>query len=640
MKLIIEGNKYILLTEYSERAIPKGAGFRWNPTDKVWWTADLDKAIAVAGMADLSPAVERALGKAVEAQKASLTASSAQTADIDVPSPDGLDYLPFQRAGIAYAMDRKAVLIADEMGLGKTIEAIGIINAVPAIRSALVVCPASLKTNWLREMERWLTRPMTVEVANGETPQADVVITNYEQLHKLPLAPVDLLIVDEAHYLKNPKAKRTKLVSKFAKLADWRVLMTGSPILNRPIELHSLLDILDPGAWPFWPFAQTYCNAFKSRWGWDFSGASNLGDLQRKLRSTLMVRRLKADVLTELPAKRRQIVPLSAKAYSAVLKAEAKAQSRIDADIEALELARDLAEAVDDKVAYDEAVRNLSARNTIAFTEMSMVRHESALAKAPAVADHVEVLLESVDKLIVMAHHHDVVDLLVERLADYGVVSLTGRDNQASRQDAVDRFQSDPETRVFVGSIQAAGVGLTLTSASLVVFAELDWVPGNMSQAEDRVHRIGQTDSVLIQHVVIDGSIDATMAHTLVSKQAVIDGALDDDIPDATPLQVEATPPPVTTERKPLPTLDASETQAVHDAIRILAGLDEDFARDRNGVGFNGVDTGFGHSLAEMTSLTPRQASAGKRMIRKYHRQLPDDIIETLGFETQKKESR
>jgi SNF2 family DNA or RNA helicase len=345
-----------------------------------------------------------------------------------------------------------------------------------------------------------------------------------------------------------------------------------------------------------------------------------------------MVRRLKADVLTELPPKRRQIVPLSAKAYKTVLKAETKAQSDIDADIEALELARDLAEAVGDKAAYDEAVQNLHARHSIAFNEMSMVRHESALAKAPAVADHVDVLLESVDKLIVMAHHHDVVDLLVERLDEYGVVSLTGRDNQASRQDAVDRFQSDPETRVFVGSIQAAGVGLTLTAASLVVFAELDWVPGNMSQAEDRVHRIGQTDSVLIQHVVIDGSIDATMAHTLVGKQAVIDAALDDDIPDATPTQ--ATPPPVTTERKPLPTLDASETQAVHDAIRILAGMDEDFAQERNGVGFNGVDTGFGHSLAEMAALTPRQASAGKRMIRKYHRQLPDDIIETLGFET------
>ena len=630
MKLIIDGNKYILISAYAERAIPKAAGFRWSPADRHWWTADFDTALAVADAAEISPEAEAALDEAVESQRESLTASSAQAANIDVPAPDGLAYLPFQRAGIAYAMDRKAVLIADEMGLGKTIEAVGLINADPSIRSVLVICPASLKTNWLRELERWLTRPMTVEVANGLTPDADVVITNYEQLHKLPVAPVDLLVVDEAHYLKNPKAKRTRLVGKFAKLAKRRVLMTGSPILNRPVELHSLLDMLDPDAWPFWQYATTYCAAFKSRWGWDFSGASNLGDLQRKLRATLMVRRLKADVLAELPAKRRQIVPLSAKAYKTVLQAEAEAQSRIDADIDALELVRDLAEAIGDKAAYDEAVKNLHARRAVAFDEMSIVRHESAIAKAPAVADHVEGLLESVDKVIVMAHHHDVVDLLVARLEAYGVVSLTGRDNQTKRQEAVDRFQSDPDTRVFVGSIQAAGVGLTLTAASLVVFAELDWVPGNMSQAEDRVHRIGQTNSVLVQHVVIDGSIDATMAHTLLAKQSVIDAALDDDIPDATPTQ--ATPPPVTTERKPLPTLDASETEAVHDAIRILAGLDEDFARVRNGVGFNGLDTSFGHSLAEMTSLTPRQASAGKRMIAKYHRQLPANILDTLGL--------
>jgi SWI/SNF-related matrix-associated actin-dependent regulator 1 of chromatin subfamily A len=630
MRLTIKDNRYILLTDYEERAVPKGAGFRWSPADRHWWTADLDKAQAVAGAADLSPEAEEALGAAAQAQRDSLAASSAQATDIEVPAPDGLEYRPFQVAGIAYALARPSTLIADEMGLGKTIEAIGLVNADPSIRSVLVVCPASLKTNWLREFERWLTRPMTVEIANGDPPEADVTITNYEQLHKLAPAPVDLLIVDEAHYLKNPKARRTRLVRAWAKLAKRKILMTGSPILNRPVELHSLLEMLDPGAWPFWSYARTYCNAHKGRWGWDFSGASNLGDLQRKLRSTLMVRRLKADVLAELPAKRRQIVPLSGRDFKAILTAEAQAQARIDTDIDDLELARDLAEAVEDQAAYDEAVKGLQARQSVAFSEMSVARHESALAKAPAVADHVEGLLESVPKIIVMAHHHDVVDLLVARLEAYGVVSLTGRDNQTKRQDAVDRFQDDASVRVFVGSIQAAGVGLTLTAASLVVFAELDWVPGNMSQAEDRVHRIGQTDSVLIQHVVIDGSIDATMAHTLIAKQAVIDAALDDDIPEVVPAEA---PPAVTATRKPpVPPLDTEEARAVHDALRILAGLDADFARERNGVGFNGLDTGFGHSLAEMGSLTAKQASAGKRMIRKYHRQLPSSLTEALGF--------
>ena len=633
MRLIVEGTKYLLLTEYHERGVPKAAGFRWNPADRVWWTSDLDKAASVAAAAEVSPEAERALGAAAEAQEASLEASSAAASDIDVPVPDGLAYLPFQLAGIAYALARPSTLIADEMGLGKTVEAIGLINADPSITSVLVVCPASLKLNWLREMERWLTRPMTVAVANGETPEADVVITNYEQLHKLPLAPVGLLIVDEAHYCKSPKAQRTKLVSKWAELAERKCLLTGSPILNRPIELHSLLAILDADAWPFWPYVTTFCNARQNRWGWDFSGSSNLGELQRKLRSTLMVRRLKADVLAELPAKRRQVLVLGAKGYSASLKAEGKLQSQIAQDIEALELARDLAEAVDDQAAYAEAVKALQARHQVAFNEMSGVRHDSALAKAPAVAEHVEGLLESVDKVVVMAHHHDVVDTLVEALSDYGVVSLTGRDNQAKRQDAVDRFQDDSSVRVFVGSIQAAGVGLTLTAASLVVFAELDWVPGNMSQAEDRVHRIGQSDSVLIQHVVVDGSIDATMAHTLVAKQTNIDAALDDDIPEAVPATFEVPEaPPVPTAKPRIEPLPDAEIPAVHEALRILAGLDTDRASVVNNMGFNKLDGQFGHDLAGRSTLTGRQAAAGKRLVSKYHRQLPADILSALGL--------
>ena len=639
MRLIVEGTKYLLLTEYHERAVPKAAGFRWSPADRVWWTSDLDKAASVAAAAEVSPEAERALGAAAEAQEASLEASSAAASDIDVPVPDGLAYLPFQLAGIAYALARPSTLIADEMGLGKTVEAIGLINADPSITSVLVVCPASLKTNWGRELGRWLTRPMTVAVANGETPpetlvaEWDVVVTNYEQLHKLPLQHVDLLIVDEAHYCKSPKAKRTKLVSQWAELAKRRVLLTGSPILNRPIELHSLLAILDADAWPFWPYAKAYCNARQSRWGWDFGGSSNLGELQRKLRSTLMVRRLKADVLAELPAKRRQVLVLDDKGYSASLKAEGKLQSQIAQDIEALELARDLAEAVDDQAAYAEAVKALQARHQVAFNEMSGVRHDSALAKAPAVAEHVEGLLESVDKIVVMAHHHDVVDVLVEALADYGVVSLTGRDNQTKRQDAVDRFQDDSSVRVFVGSIQAAGVGLTLTAASLVVFAELDWVPGNMSQAEDRVHRIGQSDSVLIQHVVVDGSIDATMAHTLVAKQTNIDAALDDDIPEAVPATFEVPEaPPAPTTRPRLEPLPDAEIPAVHEALRILAGLDTDRASVVNNMGFNKLDGQFGHDLAGRSTLTGRQAAAGKRLVSKYHRQLPADILSALGL--------
>lgn len=161
------------------------------------------------------------------------------------------------------------------------------------------------------------------------------------------------------------------------------------------------------------------------------------------------------------------------------------------------------------------------------------MRHETALAKAPAVVSHLKDAMEgNRDKLIVFVHHKDVIDAMADAMQEVGVVQVTGDTPMAARQDAVDAFQNDPEVRLFIGNIQAAGVGLTLTASSHVVFAELDWVPGNMTQAEDRAHRIGQKNAVLVQHLVLDGSLDARLARTLIEKQAVLDQALDEVTPE------------------------------------------------------------------------------------------------------------
>jgi SWI/SNF-related matrix-associated actin-dependent regulator 1 of chromatin subfamily A len=620
--------RWVALSDYEERLVPKAAGFRWDATARRWWTDDPERAVRLIQYASEETAA--GIRAAIRAVDDSVDASAASDAEIDVPAPDGLEYMPFQRAGIAYAQARPATLIADEMGLGKTIEAIGLINADPSISSVLVVCPASLKINWQRELERWLTRPMTVGIVNGQVPDVDVRITNYEILRKLTLAPVDLLIVDEAHYTKNPKAQRTKVVAQWAKQARRKVFLTGSPIVNRPIELHSLLTILDPDGWPFWPYAKRYCAAYKGAWGWDFSGASNLPELQHRLRARLMVRRLKADVLAELPPKRRQLITLSAAGYSAALQAEAHMQAGVDDDIEELELLRDLAEVTGDTETYNQAVRDLHSRHLVAFEEMSKVRHHTAVVKAPAVAEHVIGLLDSVDKVVVMAHHHDVVDILTEALAEYGVVSLTGRDNMADRQTSIDKFQGDPEVRVFVGSIQAAGLGITLTAASTVVFAELDWVPGNMSQAEDRCHRIGQTDSVLVQHIVLDGSIDARLAKVLVEKQSVITLAVDGGggTPDRSAVEVQ---PDSLRASKATPTVTDDEKAAIHEGLKLLAALDPDRAGIQNSEGFNGMDSGFGHSLAGQERLSDKQSAVARRLLHKYHRQLGGVLIEQMG---------
>ena len=193
----------------------------------------------------------------------------------------------------------------------------------------------------------------------------------------------------------------------------------------------------------------------------------------------------------------------------------------------------------------------------------------------------------------------------------------------ADRQAAVDRFQGDPDCRVFVGGILAAGVGITLTASAHVVFAELDWVPGNVAQAEDRCHRIGQTDRVLVQHLVIDGSLDARMAHMIVDKQAVIDAALDDE-PDRTLVVHTPTPPP-----PPLPDAHPDDAAAVQDALRSLAGVC-DGAVELDDQGFNRFDTRLGTSLAAAPKLSARQVDAGLRVVWKYHRQLAPDTVAAL----------
>jgi hypothetical protein len=211
-------------------------------------------------------------------------------------------------------------------------------------------------------------------------------------------------------------------------------------------------------------------------------------------------------------------------------------------------------------------------------------------------------------------------------------VSLTGDTPMQTRQDNVDRFQNGKNCRVFVGNIQAAGVGITLTAASHVIFTELDWVPGNMTQAEDRCHRIGQHDSVLVQHLVLEGSLSARMAKVLIEKQDVIDRALDRgkevEVP-ATPSRERAATESVSHEKLTAiaEKLTPEQISAIHRGLQILAGWDEDHARSLNGIGFSKMDVAIGHSLANSFSLTARQAALGQKLVNRYRRQLPDEVV-------------
>lgn len=585
-------------------------------------------------------------------------ASRATDADIEIPSPEGLDYLPFQRAGIAYALTHQNTLIGDEMGLGKTIQGIGVWNSDPTIKRVLIVCPASLRLNWRNEFKKWATRPVRIEVIIGGKPDArpldgwQVLIVNYDVLAKhkkwLEKFDFDLLIADECHYCKSPTAARTKALLGFTPRAGQKtkpeapirakrkLFLSGTPILNRPVEVWPLIQAVDPSGLgrSFFKFALRYCGAKQNLYGWDFSGASNLDELQNLMRERFMVRRLKKDVLTELPPKQRQVIELPANGASKLVEKEKQTFASHREYIEALE--RRLAEAEQFEaagLAHDDDIeflrRELRGARQTAFSEMSKARKAVALAKVPKVVEHLLNALEQ-GPVVCFAHHIDVMDQIKVGIeSEYRVATITGSTPLAARQEAVEKFQGG-RLDLIIGNIQAAGVGLTLTRSSHVVFAELDWVPANLSQAEDRCHRISQTESVLVQHLVLEDSLDAEMSRKLIAKQEVIDQALDRNTDvDYGMLDTDEITFKVKEDRvaKQAASMTREQIEAVHHGLRWLAGMC-DGARTRDDMGFNGCDTRFGKALASQDGLTARQAAIGLSMLHKYHRQLPEGLLD------------
>lgn len=512
----------------------------------------------------------------------------------------------------------------------------------------LIVCPASLKLNWKRELEKWLVRPQTVGIAAGEyCPKTDIVIVNYDILWKFRKAGEfywDLIVADECHLIKNPKSQRSQaLCGKRATKADIaagrtstsgipakrKLALTGTPILNRPMEIFPILNWLDPVAWPNgFKFGVRYAGGTNGRWGWDFTGATHLDELQRILRSTLMVRRLKAEVLLELPAKRRQVIELASNGSAELVDMERAVWDRNKERLEQLKARVELARVSDNQEDYATAAAELKAGAVAAFADGAKIAHEIALAKVPDVIEHLTENLES-GKIVCFAHHLDVIGQIAAAFPGCAVITVDV--SLEDRQRAVDRFQNDPACRLIVCGIKAAGVGLTLTASSHVVFSEIDWVPGTMSQCEDRTHRIGQRDAVLVQLLVLERSLDAHKVQTLISKQEIIDKALD-QAPDASVSEpvvpVTCVTITVAEAKREAAALTREQVAAVHRGLQMLAGVC-DGAVKRDGCGFNGADAFIGHALANAPGLSGKQAALGRKLLIKYRRQLPMGLLET-----------
>lgn len=634
---------------YEERHIPKNAGFRWDPDRKVWYTFDTDRVALLSAYADA----------AVQEYLRSLNAQEDRSVLLSVP--EGLHLFPYQEEGAKFLLRRTSALLADDMGLGKTAQVLVAINSDPEIHSVLVICPASVKLNWVREAKRWLTREFQVAYLSGRTPEPLDLSGNVLYVINYDIAAAwskelsrhlwDVIVLDESHYLKNTKAQRTKAIlgskigQEFPLRSKRRIALSGTPIVNRPVEAWPVLAWLDPEKWGnFWAYAKRYCGAYHNGWGWDFSGASNLEELNARLRKTIMLRRTKNEVLKDLPSKIRQVLELPANGASSIIRREREEWERWQDEIAKAKAAMELAKAESEE-ALAQAFANLQRVVRVAFNEMSKVRHEVALAKASVAVEHIRDVLESKEKVVVWVHHRDVAEILVDGLKDYNPVVVLGGVSAEERAEAVRRFQEDSSVRVFVGGITAAAEGITLTAADTAVFVELDWRPGKLLQAEDRIHRIGQTRGVLVQYLVFEGSLDATMAQKLAKKMEVIAKAVDggwskgDKNEEAFLVPEEEEEVRAPSPKEEVPAYSQAVKEFVLQALRYLASWDQDRARSKNDVGFSRYDSYIGHKLAEQSWLSDRQTALGLKLVRKYRRQLshmlheaPSEVREFVGF--------
>jgi hypothetical protein len=424
----------------------------------------------------------------------------------------GGELKPFQRAGVSYLLAQRRAFLADEQGLGKTIEAIATLQADDAY-PAIVVCPASLKLNWVRELQRWLPG-RSIQVLNGALTRAvvgsaDVTVVNYDivaaRIGTLTALAPRAVVIDESHYCKNPAAKRTQAVHRLAAAVppDGLVLaLTGTPVMNRPPELISQLRILgrlgDFGS--------------GARFGQRFRGPDAHHRLHWHLRARCFARRLKVDVLPQLPPKTRAVVPVE------------------------LDNETDYRLAEQDIVAWLRSqpldLRELDAKVAAALRAERLVRLNAlkllaARGKLHAALAWIHDFLSSGERLVVFARHREIQQAVLERFP--AALHILGGDSQHRRDQSLRRFQAPDGdgNQLIVCSLEVAGQGITMTRSSNVAFLELDWTPAKHDQAEDRCHRIGQANAVNATYLLAADTIDETIATLLERKRAVIAAVTD-----------------------------------------------------------------------------------------------------------------
>ena len=423
--------------------------------------------------------------------------------------------LEHQKEAIKSLVENKKFILADDMGLGKTTSTI-IAALETGAKKVLIICPASLKINWQREIENYSDRPTSI-IEGKKWEDGDFIIINYDIIKNfhdekkksdsvLLKTKFDLVIIDEAHYIQNKQAQRTKLINDFVSNVDRLWLLTGTPITSRPINYFNLLNLIEcPVAKNWMAYVKRYCNGFQFQAGrrkiWNVSGASNLEELRDRT-APLVLRRLKENVL-DLPDK--IITPvylrLKSKEYEALMGEY-----------------------------YDWYDKNGESDSlTLQFTKLTKVRQVIAEEKVASTIEICENIVEQGKKVIVFTNFTKTLEMILEHFGKKAV-RLDGQMSQKERQMSVDRFQNEEDVMVFVGNIKAAGVGITLTAGEAVVMNDLSFLPSDHSQAEDRSYRYGQKNNVLVYYPIFDNTVEGIIYDILKKKKDIFETVMGDKV--------------------------------------------------------------------------------------------------------------
>jgi len=425
--------------------------------------------------------------------------------------------LNHQKEAIEKLVGSKRFILADDMGVGKTTSAT-IAALETNAKKVLIICPASLKINWEREIRNYTDRSIFICEGKNFSLEHDFVITNYDILKNfydlkdkdnsfIGKFKPELIIIDEAHYIQNGQAQRTKLVNHFSKKADTLWLLTGTPMTNRPMNYFNLLQLIEsPVAQNWMAYAIRYCQGYQFKAGnrkiWNVSGASNLEELRDRT-SKQVLRRLKTEVL-DLPEK--IITPvylrLRSKLYEGLM-----------------------GEYFDWYRTKGEESKSL----TIQFTKLMKVRQVIAEEKIEHTIELAQNIIDQEKKVIIFTNFTDTLNRIADHFGKQAV-RLDGSSSKPQRQYAVDQFQENDKIKVFVGNVKAAGVGLTLTAAESVIINDLSFVPGDLSQAEDRAYRYGQKNNVLVYYPIFENTIEGSIYDIVNSKKSVIETVMGDNL--------------------------------------------------------------------------------------------------------------